>query len=133
MLRAYVIDFEGSWNLFLPLAEFAYNNNFQSSIQMAYYEALYGRRCHSPVCWFEPGEARLLGTDLVRDALDKVKVIQERLRASQSKQKSYADRKIHDVAYMVGEKVLLKVSPMKGMMRFGMKGKLSPRYISLGA
>ena len=75
MLRACVIDFGGSWDQFLPLAEFAYNNSYQSSIQMAPYEALYGRRCRSPVGWFEPGEARLLGTDLVQDALDKVRII----------------------------------------------------------
>ncbi|XP_070034661.1 uncharacterized protein [Nicotiana tomentosiformis] len=96
---------------------------------MAPYEALYGRRCHSPIGWFEPKEARLLGTDLVPDALEKVKVIQERLHTTQSRQKSYADRKVHDVAYMVGEKVLLRVSLMKGVMRFGKKGKLSLRYI----
>ena len=129
MLRACVIDFGGSWVEFLPLAEFAYNNSYQSSIQMAPYEALYGRRCRTPVGWFEPGEARLLGTDLVQDALEKVKVIQERLRTAQSRQKSYADRKVRDVSFMEGEKVLLKVSPMKGVMRFGKKGKLSPRFI----
>ena len=77
MLRACVIDFGGAWDQFLPLAEFAYNNSYQSSIQMAPYEALYGRRCRSPVGWFEPGEARLLGTDLVQDALEKVKLIQD--------------------------------------------------------
>ncbi|XP_070025819.1 uncharacterized protein [Nicotiana sylvestris] len=79
--------------------------------------------------WFELGEARLLGIDLVQDALDKAKVIWERLRTAQSRQKSYANRKVRDVSYMVGEKFLLKVSPMKGVMRFGKKGKLSPRFI----
>ena len=83
MLCACVIDFGGSWDHFLPLAEFAYNNSYQPSIQMAPYEALYGRRCRSPVGWFEPGEAQLLGTDLVQDALDKVKIIQDRLRTAQ--------------------------------------------------
>ncbi|XP_070029703.1 uncharacterized protein [Nicotiana sylvestris] len=96
---------------------------------MAPYEALYRRRCRSPVGWFEPGEARLLGTDLVQDALNKAKLIQERLRTTQSRQKSYTDRKVRDMSYMIGEKVLLKISPMKGVMRFGKKGKLSPRYI----
>ncbi|XP_070036832.1 uncharacterized protein [Nicotiana tomentosiformis] len=94
------------------------------------YEALYGRQCHFPVGWFEPGEARLLGTDLVCDALEKVKLIQDRLLTMQSRQKSYAYRRAHDVAFMVGERVLLRVSPMNGVMRFGNKGKLSPRYIS---
>ncbi|XP_070032120.1 uncharacterized protein [Nicotiana tomentosiformis] len=72
---------------------------------------------------------RLLGTDLVCDALEKVKLIQERLRTVQSRMKTYVDRKARDVAYMVGDNVLLGVSPMKGVMRFGKKGKLSPRYI----
>ena len=124
-----MIDFGGQWDRFLPLAEFAYNNSYQSSIEMAPFEALYGRRCRSPIGWFEPGEAKLYGTDLVRDALEKVKLIQERLRTAQSRQKSYADQKARDISFMVGEKVLLKVSPMKGIMRFGKKGKLSPRFI----
>ncbi|XP_070032437.1 uncharacterized protein [Nicotiana tomentosiformis] len=96
---------------------------------MAPSEALYGSRCRSPVGWFEHGEARLLGTDLVQDALEKVKMIQDRLRTTQSRQKSYADWRVRYFAFMVGERVLLRVSPMKGVMRFRMKGKLSPRYI----
>ncbi|XP_070045118.1 uncharacterized protein [Nicotiana tomentosiformis] len=79
--------------------------------------------------WFEPGEARLLGTNLGQEALDKVNLILDRLCMVQSRQKSYADQKVRDVAYMVGKRVLLKVSPMKGVMRFGKKVKLSPRYI----
>ncbi|XP_070036960.1 uncharacterized protein [Nicotiana tomentosiformis] len=96
---------------------------------MASYEAQYERQCCSLVGWFEPGEAMLLYTDLVRDALEKVKLIQDRLCMTQSRQKSYADRRAHDVALIVGESVLLWVSPMKGVTRFGRKGKLSPRYI----
>ncbi|XP_070019552.1 uncharacterized protein [Nicotiana sylvestris] len=96
---------------------------------MAMYEAFYGRRCHSPVGWFELGEARLLGTYLVRDVLEKVKVIQERLHIAQSGQNSYADQKVRDVAYTKGEKVLLRMLPVKGMMRFGKKVKLSPRFV----
>ncbi|XP_070002681.1 uncharacterized protein [Nicotiana sylvestris] len=85
--------------------------------------------CIGELGWFKPGEATLLGTDLVPDAFEKVKVIQERLRIEQSRQKSYADRKVRDVSYMVGEKVLLMVSHMKGVMRFGKKGKFSPQFI----
>ncbi|XP_070010868.1 uncharacterized protein [Nicotiana sylvestris] len=80
--------------------------SYQSSIQMAPYEDLSGRRHRSSVGWFEPGEARLLGTDLVQDALEKVKVIQEMLHTPQSRQKSYADRKVRDVSYMVGKKMV---------------------------
>ncbi|XP_070057880.1 uncharacterized protein [Nicotiana tomentosiformis] len=104
-------------------------NSYQSSIQMASYEALYGRRCRSSMGWFEPGEASLLSTDLVQDDLEKVKLIQDRLRTTQYRQKRYADRKVHNVAFMVIERVLLRVSSMKGVMRFGKKGKLSRRYI----
>ncbi|XP_070009688.1 uncharacterized protein [Nicotiana sylvestris] len=129
MLKECVIDFGGQWDQLLPLAEFAYNNNYQSSIEMATFEALYGCQCRSPIGWFEHGKTKLYGTDLVQVALEKVKLIQERLRTAQSKQKSYANQKARDVSFMVGEKVILKVSPMKGVMRFGKKGKLSPRYI----
>ncbi|XP_070055825.1 uncharacterized protein [Nicotiana tomentosiformis] len=123
------MDFGGSWDQFLPLVDFAYNIIYQSSIQMDPYEALYGTRCRSPVGWFKSGEVRLLGTDLVQDALDKVKIIQDRLRTAQFRQKSYADRIVGDVAFMIGERVLLWVSPMKGVMRFRKRVKLSPRYI----
>ncbi|XP_070025405.1 uncharacterized protein [Nicotiana sylvestris] len=78
---------------------------------------------------FDPGEARLLVTEFVQDAFDKVKLIQDRLRTTQSRKKSYTNRKVRDVSYMVGEKVLLRVSPMMGVMRFEKKGKLSPQYI----
>ncbi|XP_070030813.1 uncharacterized protein [Nicotiana sylvestris] len=121
MLRACVIDFGGSWDQFLPLEEFSYSNSYQLSIQMAPYEALYGRRCRSLVGWFEPGEARLLGADLVHDALDKVKITQDRIRTAQPKQKSYADRKVRHVAFMVGERVLLWLSPMKGVIHLGIR------------
>ncbi|XP_070003439.1 uncharacterized protein [Nicotiana sylvestris] len=123
------VDVLRSWDQFFPLAEFAYNNSYQSSIQMAPYEALYGRWYRLHVRWFEPGEAPLLGTYLVQDALYKVKTIHNRLRIAQSRQKSYADRMVRDVAFMVGERVLLRTSPMKCVMRFGKKGKLSPRFI----
>ena len=92
---------------------------------MAPFEALYGRRCRSPIGWFDEFEVRPWVTDLLRESLDKVKSIQEKLLAAQSRQKDYADQK----EFMEGEQVLLKVSPMKGVMRFGKRGKLSPRYI----
>ncbi|XP_059292529.1 uncharacterized protein LOC132045987 [Lycium ferocissimum] len=69
------------------------------------------------------------GTDLLRESSDKVKVIQQKLLAAQSRQKEYVNRKVRDLALMVREKVLLKVSPMKGVMRFGKKGKHRPRFI----
>ncbi|XP_070025917.1 uncharacterized protein [Nicotiana sylvestris] len=129
MLRACVLDFKGSWDDHLPLIEFAYNNNFQASIQMAPYEALYGRKCRSPIGWFEVGEAELLGPNLVQQAMEKVKLIRDRLRTAQSRQKSYANVRRRDLKFDVEDWVFLKLSPMKGIMRFGKKGKLSPRYV----
>ena len=129
MLRACIIDFKGSWDDHLPLIEFAYNNSYHSSIQMAPYEALYGRKCRSPIGWFDVGETKLIGPDVIQQAVDKVKLIQERLLAAQSRQKSYADNQRRDLEFQIGDWVFLKVSPMRGVMRFGRKGKLSPRYI----
>ncbi|WMV49180.1 hypothetical protein MTR67_042565 [Solanum verrucosum] len=96
---------------------------------MAPYEDLYGRRCRSPIGWFEIGEAGLIGPDLVHQAMEKVKVIQERLKTAQSHQKSYTDVRRRELEFEVDDWVYLKVSPMKGVMRFGKKGKFSPRYI----
>jgi len=129
MLRACVLDFKGSWDDHLPLIEFAYNNSYHSSIKMAPYEALYGRKCRSPIGWFEKGETALFGPDLVHQAMEKVKVIQQRLETAQSRHKSYADVRRRGLEFSIGDWVFLKVSPMKGVMRFGKKGKLSPRYI----
>ncbi|WMV37184.1 hypothetical protein MTR67_030569 [Solanum verrucosum] len=129
MLRACVIDFKGNWDDHLPLIEFSYNNNCNSSIQMAPYEAFYERRCRSPIGWFEVGETGLIGPDLVHQAMEKVKVIQERLKIAQSCRKSYTDIRRRELEFEVDDWVYLKFSPMKGVMRFGKNGKLSPRYI----
>ena len=119
MLRACVIEFGGHWDKFLPLVEFSCNNSYHSSIDMAPFEALYGRRCRPRIGWFDAFEVRPWGTDLLRESLDKVKFIQEKLLAAQSRQKEYADQNVRDVDFMEGEQVLLKVLPMKGVMRFG--------------
>ncbi|WMV46552.1 hypothetical protein MTR67_039937, partial [Solanum verrucosum] len=128
MLRACVIDFKGNWDHHLTLIEFAYNNCYHSSIQITPYEALYGRRCRSPIGWFEVGEAGLIGLELVHQAMEKVKVIQESLKTAQSRQKSYSNVRRRDLEFEVDDWVYLKVSPMKGVMRFGKKWKLSPWY-----
>ena len=129
MLRACVIDFKVSLDDHLPLIEFSYNNSCHSSIQMAPYEALYGRRCRSLVGWFKVGEAALIGPDSVLYAMDKVQLIKDRLKISQSHQKSYADVRRRELEFQVDDWVFIKVSPMKGVMIFGKKGKLSPRYV----
>ena len=129
MLRGYVLDFLGSWDRYIPLMEFAYNNSYQSSIGMAPYEALYGRRCRTPVCWTELDEHKIIGPNLVKDTEEKVQIIQPRLKTTSDRQKSYANLKIKDIEYEVGDKVFLKASPWKMILRFGRKGKLSLRFI----
>ena len=119
MLRACVIDFKGSWDEHLPLIEFAYNNSYHASIQMAPFEALYGRKCRSSIGWFEVGEIALIGPDLVFDATEKVRLIRERLKSAQSRQKSYSDNRRKDIEFEDNDWVYLKISPMKVVMRFG--------------
>ena len=123
------MQFRGNWDTYLPLIEFAYNNNYQSSIQMAPYEALYGRKCRTPVCWDEVGERKLLGPEIIQNTNEKINVIREKLKIAQDRQKSYADKRKRALEFAVGDKVFLRVSPWKGILRFGKRGKLSPRYI----
>jgi len=129
MLRACVMDFKGTWDKKLPLIEFSYNNSFQASIGMAPYEALYGRRCRSPVHWYETREKELVSTDFIRRTTEAVKLIRQRMETAFSRQKSYADKRRRPLEFQVGDLVFLKIAPFKGVMRFGKKGKLSPRYI----
>ncbi|GJZ35788.1 putative reverse transcriptase domain-containing protein, partial [Tanacetum coccineum] len=99
MLRACVIDFEKGWVKHFPLAEFSYNNSYHASIKAAPCEALFGRKCRSPGCW------------------------------SEDRQKSYADLKRKPMEFEVGDRVMLKVSPWKGVVLFGKQGKLNLRYV----
>ncbi|WMV33148.1 hypothetical protein MTR67_026533 [Solanum verrucosum] len=130
ILRTCLINFKGCWDDHLPLIEFAYNNRYHSSISMATYETLYGCRCRYPIGWFEIGEVALIGTDSVHDAMEKVQLIIDMLKTAQSRQKSYAVLRRKDLEFQVDDWVFQKVSPMKGVIRFGKKGKLSPRYVS---
>ncbi|KAJ4978752.1 hypothetical protein NE237_009532 [Protea cynaroides] len=129
MLRACVIDFKGSWDEKLPLIEFAYNNSNQATIQMSPYEALYGRKCRTPLFWNEVGERSIVGPEFVEETCRVVDIIKERVKIAQNRQKQYADTRRRDLEFAVGDKVFLKVSPMRGLKRFGQKGKLSPRYV----
>jgi hypothetical protein len=129
MLRACVIEYPESWDKNLPWAEFSYNNNYQQSLKMAPFEVLYEHRCHTPLNWIEPREKAIFGPDLVEEAKATVGHIQENLRAATSRQESYRNKRRQPLEFTVGDHVYLKVSPMKGMKRFGMKGKLAPRYI----
>ena len=129
MLRACILDHKGSWEEHFPLVEFAYNNIYQVSIQMAPYEALYERPFRSPICWTEVGESSITGPDLIRDNSEKVSLIRQRLLTAQIQQKSYADVRRRPLEFEVGDLVFLKVMPKRGVVRFGKSGKLSPRFI----
>ena len=96
---------------------------------MAPYEALYGRKYRTPLCWTKLSEKKVIGPNLIQETEEKVKMIRERLKVANNRHKSYADMKRKDIRYEIGEKVFLKVSPWKKVMRFGKKGKLSPRFI----
>ncbi|GJV82066.1 putative reverse transcriptase domain-containing protein [Tanacetum coccineum] len=113
MLRTCVIDFGGSWDVHLPLAEFSYNTSYHSSIRCAPFKALCGRKCRSPVLWAEIGKSRLIGPKLVQEMMDKVVLIREKLKAARDRQKSYADNRRKPLEFEVGDQVLLKVSPWK--------------------
>ncbi|GJV47993.1 putative nucleotidyltransferase, ribonuclease H [Tanacetum coccineum] len=129
MLRACAIDFGKGWVNHLPLVEFSYNNSYHASIKAAPFEALYGRKCRSPVCWTEVGEAQILGPELIQETTEKIIQIKQRMQAARDRQKSYADLKRKPMEFQVGDKVMLKVLPWKGVVRFGKRGKLNPRYV----
>ncbi|KAD3640367.1 hypothetical protein E3N88_29590 [Mikania micrantha] len=129
MLRACIIDFGGSWDDYLPLAEFSYNNSYHSSIGMPPYEMLYERKCRTPVCWREVGQRELAHKKVVKATNDQIDQIRAHLKAAQDRQKSYADKHRRPIEFQVGDLVLLKVSPWKGVIRFRKRGKLSPRFI----
>ena len=128
-LRASVLDHKGSWEEHLPLVEFAYNKSYQASIQMESYEALYGKPCRSLLCWTEVGASSVTGPNLIRDTSEKVSLIRQRLLTAQIRQKSYADMRRRPLEFEVGYHVFLKVMPKRGVVRFGKRGKLSPRFI----
>jgi transposase InsO family protein len=125
MLRACVIHYGKNWDKYISLAEFSYNNNYQSSLKMAPFEALYGRRCRTPLNWSQAGEREIFGPDQVLKVEDKVRVIKKNLEAPQATQKSYHNKRRKPLQFEVGDHVYLKVSPTKGVQGFGIKGKLA--------
>jgi hypothetical protein len=131
MLRACVLTDGPKWDKHLPLAEFSYNNSYQESIKMSPFEALYGWPCRTPLSWSESDERVIFGPDNVTEAEEKVKQIQANILAAQSRQKSYTNKRRSPLEFKVGDRVYLRVSPMKGVRRFGIKGKLVPRYIGM--
>ncbi|GJV06182.1 hypothetical protein Tco_1343838 [Tanacetum coccineum] len=117
MLRACVIDFGGSWDTHLPLAEFSYNNSYHSSVRCAPFKALYGKKCRSLVLWAEIGESWLIGPELVQETTDKVILIKERLKSARDCQNSYVGNRRKQLGFKVGDKVMLEVLSWKGVVR----------------
>ncbi|GKE76484.1 hypothetical protein Tco_1542604 [Tanacetum coccineum] len=122
MLRACAMDFGGNWDTHLPLV-------FKES--NAPFKALYGRKCQMPIAWAEVGESKLIGPEIIQDTTDKIVQIKERLKTTRDRQKSYADNRRKPLEFSVGDKVLLKVPSWKGVVHFGKRSKISPRYVGL--
>ncbi|GJT40053.1 putative nucleotidyltransferase, ribonuclease H [Tanacetum coccineum] len=129
MLRSCALEWAGNWDDYICLVEFAYNNSWHASIKCAPFEMLYGRKCRAPICWDQVGERILEGPEMIEVTNEKVAVAREKLKEAQTRQKSYADRHRRALEFQPGEHVFLKVSPTRGVRRFGIKGKLSPRII----
>jgi hypothetical protein len=129
MLRACALQYERSWDKSLSYAEFSYNSSYQESLKMALFEMLYGRRCRIPLFWNETGERKVFGPDILQEAEKQVRMVRENLQVAQSRQKSYAGHRRRELSFEVEDFVYLKVSPMRGLPRFKVPGKLAPRFI----
>jgi hypothetical protein len=129
MLRACVLQYGRSGDKSQPYAEFSYNNSYQESLKMAPFEMLYGRRCWTPLFWNETGERKVFGLDILQEVEKQLHMVRENLHVPQSRRKSYVDHRRRELSFKVGDFVYLKVSPMRGLRRFKVRGKLAPRFI----
>nr|GEU67428.1 putative reverse transcriptase domain-containing protein [Tanacetum cinerariifolium] len=129
MLRVCVIDFGNGWDRHLPLSDFSYNNSYHTSIKAATFEAIYGRKCLSPVCWVDVRDVQLTGPKIIHEKTKKIIQIKSRIQAARDRQKSYADMKRKPLEFQIRDLVMFKVLPWKGVICFGKQGKLNPRYI----
>ena len=129
LLRTCILDHLSAWDEVLPLIEFTYNNSFHASIGMAPYEALYGRRCRTPLCWYQDGEAVLVGPKLLEQTTEKVRTVRNKMQASQSKHKAYADRRRRPLEFATGDHVFLRVTRTTGVGRALRSRKLLPKFL----
>jgi hypothetical protein len=129
MLRACALQGKLVWDKRLPYAEFSYNNSYQASLKMSPFQALYRRNCRTPLHWDQPSERQVFGPDILLEAEENIRMVRENLKTTQSRQRSYADTRRRELSFEVGDYVYMKVSPIRGIKRFGVKGKLAPRYI----
>nr|GEW52147.1 putative reverse transcriptase domain-containing protein [Tanacetum cinerariifolium] len=114
---------------FIRPIDFSYNNSYHAIIKAAPFEALYRRKCRSPVCWSKVGEVQLLSPEIIQETIEKIIQMKQRIQAAHDQQKSYADLKRKPMEFQVGDRVMLKVSPWKGVVHFGKRGMLNPRYV----
>jgi len=129
LLRTCILDYLGTWDEVLPLIEFTYNNSFHASIGMALYEALYGRRCRTPLCWYQDGEAVLVGPELLEQTTEKVKMVRNRMQAYQSRQKAYTDRRKRPLQFATGDHVFFRMTRTTGVGRALRSKNLSPKFL----
>jgi hypothetical protein len=129
MLRACALQDKLGWDKRLPYAEFSYSNNYHASLKMSSFEALYGRNCRTPLHWDQPGERQVFSPEILLESEENIRMVRENLKAAQFRQQSYADTRRRELSFEMGDYVYLKVSPIRGTKRFGVKGKLAPRYI----
>nr|GEW89168.1 reverse transcriptase domain-containing protein [Tanacetum cinerariifolium] len=119
MLRACAIDFGKGWEKHLPLVEFSYNNSYHASIKAAPFKALYDRKCRSPVCWAEVGDTQLTGPEIIHETTEKIVQIRQHVQGVRDRQKSYANVRRKPLEFQIGDHVMLKILPRKGIIRFG--------------
>nr|GEX90625.1 putative reverse transcriptase domain, ribonuclease H-like domain, aspartic peptidase domain protein [Tanacetum cinerariifolium] len=131
MLRACAIDFGKGWEKHLPLVEFSYNNIYHANIKAAPFKALYGQKCRSPVCWAAVGDTQLTGPEIIHETTEKIVQIQQHLKATRDRQRSHANVRRKPLEFQAGDRVMLKISPRNGIIRFRKRGKLNPWYIRL--
>jgi hypothetical protein len=129
MLRACALQDQFGWDKRLPYVEFSYNNSYQVSLKMSPFQALYGRSCRTPLQWDQPREKQVFRPDILLEAEENIKMVRENLKIAQSRQWSYADTKRRELSFEVGDFVYLKVSPIKGVRRFKVKGKLATNML----
>jgi hypothetical protein len=129
MLRICALQYGRRWDKSLSYTEFSYNNSYQESLKMASFEMLYGRRCQTLLFWNETREWKVFGPDILEEAEKQVRMVKENLRVTQSRQKSYTEHRRRELSFKAGDFVYLKVSPMRGLHRFKVRGKLAPRFI----
>nr|GEY67894.1 putative nucleotidyltransferase, ribonuclease H [Tanacetum cinerariifolium] len=129
MLRSCALEWTGNWDDYICLVQFAYNNSWHASIKCAPFKMLYGRKCRAPICWDQVGECVIEGPEMIEVTNKKVVVAKEKLKEARTRQKSYANKHRKSLEFQPGDHVFLKVSPARGVRRFGIKGKLSPHFI----